>query len=238
MRILNYQKLAKLGVFAIAMLTFGLANAQTTTGDIAKEADIVPGTTVLNGAVRVIDNKGTIKYLQSANGITMLSNTTDDVTTTTWQLGGTLTNGTIIDVDGNVFAIDGIPLVDTATENASTDATDASTSATATGTGYAILVRDEATGETKKLLATDLLDSGHQAFTTTAAQVAAPDFLLTGAPVLPEFSKVWVYRNGAKLIANLDYTVAGSTVTLVPQTAIPNDWSLFENDVIEVQYVK
>ncbi|MFS4494795.1 hypothetical protein [Maribacter sp. 2308TA10-17] len=235
MRILNYQKLVKVGVFAIAMLTFGLASAQQTTGDVAKEADIVPGTTALDGAVRVIDNKGTIKYLQSKNGITMLSNTTADVTTTTWQLGGTLTDGTIIDVDGNVFAIDGIPLVDIATEDASTDATDDSTSATATGTGYTILVRDEATGETKKLLATDLLASGHESFTATAGQTAYP---LTGAPTLPDFSKVWVFRNGAKLIANVDYTVAGSDVTLVPNATVPNDWAVYAGDVIEVQFVK
>jgi len=238
MRILNYQKLVKAGIFAIALLAFGAVSAQQATGDIAKEGDIVPGTTILGGSVRVIDNKGTIKYLQSNNGITMLSNTTDDVTTTTWQLGGTLIDNSIIDVDGNIFAIDGIGLIDPATDAASTDATDVSTSATATGTGYTILVRDEATGETKKLLATDLLDSGHEAFTTTGAQVAAPAFALTGAPTLPDFSKVWVFRNGAKLIANLDYTVAGSTVTLVPQAAVPNDWSLFEGDVIEVQYVK
>jgi len=238
MTILNFKKLVKASIFSMALLTLGTMSAQQATGDIAKENDIVPGTTILGGSVRVIDNKGTIKYLQSDNGITMLSNTTNNVTTTTWQLGGTLIDDTIIDVDGNVFAIDGIALIDPATDDASTDATDGSTSANATGTGYTILVRDEATGETKKLLATDLLDSGQEAFTTTAAQVGAPAFALTGAPTLPDFSKVWVFRNGAKLIANLDYTVAGSTVTLVPQTAVPNDWALYEGDVIEVQYVK
>ena len=232
MRILNYQKLVKSGVFAMAMLAFGIASAQQTSGDVTKEGDIVPGTTTTGGSVRVIDNKGTIKYLQSKNGITMLSNTTADVTTTTWQLGGTLTDDTFIDVDGNVFGLDGIELI--TTEVASTDATTESDHGT--GTGYTILVRDEATGATKKLLATDLLQSGQESFTATLGQTA---YALTGAPVLPAFSQVWVYRNGAKLISNVDYTVAASTVTLVPNaTPGPSQWAVFANDIIEVQYVK
>ncbi|SIS71230.1 hypothetical protein SAMN05421766_103549 [Zobellia uliginosa] len=227
----TYRKALKTGVFALILMTFGLTNAQQTTGDTAKQGDIVPGTTVTGGAVRVVDNKGTIKYLQSKNGITMLSNTTDDVTTTTWQLGGTLTDDTFIDANGTIFGIDGIELI--TTETASTDATTESDHGT--GTGYTILVRDEATGATKKLLASDLLQSGQESFTATAAQVAYP---LTGSPVLPSFSQVWVYRNGAKLIANVDYTIAASTVTLVPNTTAPNDWSVYAGDIVEVQFVK
>ena len=228
----NYQKRIRTGIFAGCILAFGIASAQQTTGDVTKEADIVPGTTTTAGAVRVIDNKGTIKYLQSKNGITMLSNTTADVTTTTWQLGGTLTDDTFIDIDGNIFALDGIELE---TGAASDDATDASDAATATGTGYTILVRDEATGATKKILASNLLQSGQESFNAAAAQTAYP---LTGSPVLPTFSQVWVYRNGAKLNANVDYTIAASTVTLVPNGTAPNDWAVYAGDVIEVQYVK
>lgn len=220
---LNTFKKVALGIF---ILTGTVVTAQQTTGDVTKQADIDPGTTTTAGAVRVIDNKGTIKYLQSQNGITMLSNTTNNVTTTTWQLGGTLTDDTFIDVDGNVFGLDGIDLI--SSETASTDATTGSDHGT--GTGYTILVRDEATGAVKKLLATDLLQSGQENFTATAAQVAYP---LTGSPTLPTFSQVWVYRNGAKLLASVDYTVAGSTVTLVE-----NGYSVYAGDVIEVQYVK
>lgn len=209
--------------------------AQQTTGDVPKQGDIVPGTTVTAGAVRVIDNKGTIKYLQVKNGITLLSNKTNNVTTTTWQLGGVLTDSTYIDVNGKPFALDGIELVDPTKLAASTNATDQSDHGT--GSGWTLLVRDEATGATKKLLATDLLQSGQEKFTATAGQTA---FALKGAPVLPlpKFSQVWVYRNGAKLVANVDYTVAASTVTLVPNTTVPNDWQVFANDVIEVHFVK
>jgi hypothetical protein len=52
---------------------------------------------------KVVDNKGTIKYFQSNNGITQITNTTADKTTTTWQLGGTLTEDTFIDATGSIW---------------------------------------------------------------------------------------------------------------------------------------
>jgi hypothetical protein len=229
----NCSIITRMALLVLGIVSFGTASAQQTTGDVTKATDIVPGTTTTGGAVRVVDNRGTIKYLQSINGITMLSNTTNDVTTTTWQLGGTLTNDTFIDVDGNVFGLDGIELI--STELPSTNATTESDHGT--GTGYTILVRDEATGAVKKLLSSDLnlIQSGQESFTATAGQTA---YALTGSPVLPGFSQVWVYRNGAKLVANVDYTVAASTVTLVPGGSAPNDWAVYAGDVIEVQYVK
>ena len=219
----------------IACLTFAIfsmatvAKAQVITGDVAKKAS-----TALNGSVRVVDNKGTIKYLQTANGLTTITNTTADVTTTTWQLGGTLSADTYIDVNGKVFGLDKIDLVDKDTQLASTDASDKS--AHGTGTGWTLLVRDEATGAIKKLKATDLITSGHETFTAAASPLLA--YPLTGSPILPEFSKVWVYRNGAKLIAGTDYTIAASTVTLIPNAVAPNDWAVLAGDIIEVQYFK
>ena len=96
----RFKNRLKLGIFALSLLSYGLASAQQTTGDVTQEANIIPGTTTTGGSIRVIDNKGTIKYLQLKNGLTMLTNTTADITTTTWQLGGTLTDDTFIDIDG------------------------------------------------------------------------------------------------------------------------------------------
>lgn len=225
------KKQLKFAFFAIVALAIGTANAQQITGDVTKETGINYGTTTTGGSIRVIDNKGTIKYLQAKNGITLLTNTTADVTTTTWQLGGTITDDTYIDVNGKAFALDGLKLI--TTEAPSTDATTGS--AHGTGTGYTFLVRDEATGETKKLLASDVVKNGQQMFTATADQTA---FTLTNSPTpnLTSYAKVWVYRNGAKLVANLDYTVTGNVVTLVPQTTAPNDWKVYAGDVIEVQF--
>ena len=223
----------KLAVAALGLLAVGTVNAQQETGDVATtNKDIQTG---LNKTVRVIDNKGTIKYLQSKNGITMITNTTTDQTTTTWQLGGTLTDATYIDASGAIFALDGIALEAGA---ASTNAVsgEVAKGGGATGTGYTFLVRDEATGETKKLLASSVVQNGHSVFTATAGQTAYDLAALVPAPNLASYQKVWVYRNGAKLVANLDYTVAGTVVTLVPSTTAPNDWSVYAGDVIEVQF--
>ncbi len=213
----------KLGLALIAILTFSFGNAQQTTGDVGKTEDLSQAS-ILNGTVRVIDNKGTKKFLQVKNGLTLLTDVTPDGGyVSTWQLGGTLTDETTIDVDGNVFAITGI-------------AEETGPAATAfDGTGYTLVVRDETTGELKKILATDLIQSGQEAFTATDGQTAYP---LTGAPVLPNFAQVYVYRNGAKLVANTDYTVAGSTVTLTPTASAPNDWAVLAGDVIEVHFIK
>ena len=211
----------------------GALNAQTATG-----TDVLQSEGVTNSGtpapVRVIDNKGTIKYLQSNNGITQIVNTVNEVTTTTWQLGGILTDSTIIDLDGNTFELENVLLADTSVLSAASGTTVAPIG-DGTGSGFTILVRDEGTGEIKKLLASHLVESGHEIFTATASQTA---YALSGSPELPNYSKVWVYRNGAKLLANVDYTVAASTVTLVPNAVLPNDWSVNLGDVIEIQFVK
>jgi hypothetical protein len=217
-----YMVLAAAFLFSTAMV-----QAQQTTGDVTKQTEIDYGTTTTGGAIKVIDNKGTIKYLQTANGLTTLTNTTADVTTTTIQLGGTLTTDSFVDVDGNVFGFNGIGLVDTATESASTDATDESDAGT--GTGYTLLVRDEATGAVKKMKLTDLpIVGGQEPFTATAGQTAYP---VAGATALTAY-KTYVYRNGAKLVAGTDYTVATNVVTLTL-----TNHSVFAGDVIEVHYL-
>ena len=227
-------KFLKLGLATIALVSFSYVSAQQTTGDFAKIED-ASQSSVLDGTVRVIDNKGTKKFLQVKNGLTLLTNATPDGGyISTWQLGGTLTDDTYITADGNIFALDGLELE---TGLSSTNAVTAENAqgGAALGTGWTVIVRDEATGEIKKLLATDLIQSGQEVFTATNGQTAFP---LTGAPVLPTFSQVWVYRNGAKLVSNVDYTITGSTVTLVPNTTAPNDWAVLADDVIEVQFVK
>ncbi|MFS4482007.1 hypothetical protein ACKGJY_03235 [Hyunsoonleella sp. 2307UL5-6] len=228
------QNFLKLGLALIAILTFSLGNAQQTTGDVGKTEDVGRSST-LDGTIRVIDNKGTKKFLQVKNGITLLTDATPDGgIVSTWQLGGTLTDDTFIDASGAVFALDGLELVDTTTDAPSTDATDGSTAATATGTGWTVLVRDEATGETKKLLATDIVAAG-QLTATASADGTAPALADGSIPAI--YQKVWVYRNGAKLVANVDYTVAAGVVTLVPSTTAPNDWEIFNGDVFEVQWI-
>jgi hypothetical protein len=74
-----------------------------------------------------------------------------------------------------------------------------------------------------------LLQSGNQYFTATVGQTL---FAVTNMPVTA--SKVWVYRNGAKLIPVNDYLTSAGQVNLTAGIG-----SLVEaGDNIEVQWVK
>ncbi|CAM1333034.1 hypothetical protein [Tenacibaculum aestuariivivum] len=227
----------KLAIVAVGLLAISTTNAQQTTGTF-NAIEKVGKSSELNGTIRVIDNKGTKKYLQVKNGLTLFTDQTPDGgIVSTWQLGGTLTDDTFIDASGAVFGITGIKEID-ATTNPTTDI-----AATAyDGTGYTIMVRDEATGETKKILASELLQvqSGHDVFTAAVAGAAptAGELTFDLTVALPDFKNVWVYRNGAKLVAGVDYTITGTTIVLVPNTTQPNDWTLYSDDIIEVQFVK
>jgi hypothetical protein len=240
------QNTLKVGAVIALMLSAGAVSAQRTTStgvteDFTKEASSALGAS--GGSVRVVDNKGTIKYLQSANGITTLTNVTPaGGITTTWQLGGELSNNTYIEAStGAIFAIDGISLVIPASEIASTNSVSGSKNGDATvGSGYTFLVRDEATGETKKLMASDLIVAG--AFSGAVTTDAQADFTVAGiTPLVGSINnnKVSVYRNGAKLRVGTDYKIAtDNTVNLLFSTSIaPNDWTTYTGDIIEVQWV-
>lgn len=221
---------------ALTLSAFGfVANAQQKTATITKQATATLGKigtgAADGGAVRVIDNKGTIKYLQVQNGITQVTSTLPaGGVITTWQLGGTLTDDTYIDATNKVFALDGISF---ATLPASTDATDKSIHGT--GTGYTLLVRDEATGAVQKLKMADLVKGGQVNGTATAGA----NYTLDDPSITADVSKVWVYRNGAKLLGGVDYTVTGTVVTVkFENTTDPEDYAFITGDRIEIQWVK
>ena len=201
MKARKLQNKLKLALVAVFMLSIGAVSAQST-GDVAKTST----------AVKVIDNKGTIKYFQSNNGITQIVNTTADVTTTTWQLGGTLTDNTTLTLaSGVALNIGGLTTI-----------TDPTT------TDLKVLVQD-VTGGVQEILITDLLQviAGHEILSSPVIGANT----VTGLPA--NYANVSVYRNGAKLIATVDYTVAVDALTLISP-----DWTLDAADVIEVQYVK
>ena len=231
-------KYLKLGMMAAVMLSASIGFAQKTIGDITKQGNIDYGSTTTGGTVKIIDNKGTIKFLQVANGITSLTNTTNDLTTTTYQLGGTLTDNTYIDVSGNVFAIDGIALED---GPASTDAATGSSGGTATGSGWTFLVRDEATGETRKLEFDNFITSEYKsgAYSSLTATPGSMTFTISALPLA--LSKTWVYRNGIKLISGIDYSVSPPNTLLITPPAPSGtnvDWQFYDGDFITVQVLK
>ena len=234
----RFKNIGKLALAAIFMLSIGAVSAQETTTDITKKAAVTLGGT--DGSVRVIDNKGTIKYLQTANGLTTFTDTAPDGgIVTTWQLGGTLTSATEIatganefkitvdNANGGTFIIDGIDYVTGGPE-----------SAEGAGDGFTLLVRDEATGETKKMLASELVSGIRTEYTQGANATADVPVTVTGLPVLTAGTtdaKLFVYRNGAKLRSGTDFVATADTVTITYDAA---ELPMYAGDVIEIQYIK
>ena len=255
----------KFGLALLTLLFVSIGNAQTTTATIGKQTEAIlgqvtsgadataaadvftaptAGAVTQGGAIRVIDNKGTKKFLQVQNGITQVTDTAPDGgIITTWQLGGDLVTDTEIDFNGSALSFENVVQVDNSDTTNGVPAITTKADSDGTTTGWTLLVRDEATGDIKKMLASDLIVSGQTVFTATMGtltyDVAVGSPALAGAQIpLPAYQKVWVYRNGAKLLAGLDYTVSGSVVTLVEAPSTGDSWTLFTGDIIEVQYVK
>lgn len=210
-----------LGIMALCTTQVQAQTASTTSTNVSQTA----------AAIKVVDNKGTIKYFQSNNGITQItSSTAGSLTTTTWQLGGTLTDNTYIDVNDKVFALNGLALE---TGTASTDA--ATGTDAGAGTGYALLVRDEATGATRKMLASSLISGGVYEVVLTTDQ-AAGVFVTDAIPGLTTVSnRISVFRNGVKLrqTGTSDWALSAGTIDFTTDAG-----AFYTGDVIEVQWVK
>jgi hypothetical protein len=152
------------------------------------------------------------------NGITQITSTDGGhQTTTTIQLGGQLTTDTYIDVNGSEFGIQGL----TTAPN---------------GTGLQLVVID-ASGNLQKLDFTNLIQSGQVRHdVTTDLPSGTLDIAVMGVPTgTNAYQKVYVYRNGAKLIAQTDYTIGTDEVTIVINPELED---LYAGDVIEIHYVK
>lgn len=127
----------------------------------------------------------------------------------TLELGGTLTRATTISTSAtNTLAIEGLQSGSFATDS--------------------IVVANPASGVLKRVSASSLLISNETSF---AAVTGTLTYAVTAIPA--DVTRVWVYRNGAKLVAGTDYTVNGTDVTF-----IQNGYTVTTGDVIEVQWVK
>jgi hypothetical protein len=91
------------------------------------------------------------------------------------------------------------------------------------------LVLVAADGTLKRAAAKPGLTSGSQDFVATAGQNV---YAVADLPTI--VSKIWVYRNGVKLIAGTDYVYDAGTVTLTATMAA----LIQADDAIEVQWVK
>lgn len=225
-------------ILAVCLLTITTINAQRTdtstnaSTDFTKQANTLLGKS--EGSVKVIDNKGTIKYLQSSNGITVFTDTAPDGgVITTWQLGGTLTDDTYIDATGQVFAISGIKALDATTNPVSDIA-----ATTYDTTGFTLMTRDEATGEIKKMLFADFISGIRVEHTQAANATTDVAITVTGLPTLTAgttIAKLFVYRNGAKLRSGTDFNVTAGTVTIIYSAT---DLPMYAGDIVEIQFIK
>lgn len=228
----------KLGIMALMIMAGTAIQAQQTTGSVGKQAAATLGSST--GYIKVIDNKGTIKFLQSKNGITQFTDTAaDGGIITTWQLGGTLTENVNITTGAQEFKLtlndgtnQGTFVLDGVVQETGAAA------GTVGGTGWTLLTRDETTGQVKKLLATDLVSGIYKTHTQATDAAANVAITVTGLPVLTgttTLAKLFVYRNGAKLRSGTDFVATAGTVTI---TYSATDMPMYAGDIVEVQYIK
>lgn len=241
------KKQLKLAIFALGLLVTGVTSAQEITGNITRNANT--GLGQADSYVKVIDNKGTVKYIQAKNGITTFTDTdpSNGGEITTWQLGGTLSATTTITTGGQNFTIDGaeFSLENITVATAAAAATTTATSSASNAAGWTVLVRDEQTGRIQKRLFTDLLQVQtiglHPEYTHigTNYPIASTNTTIpvAGLPAITagtaEEYKLFVFRNGAKLRLGVDFTVTAGNVVI--QTA---EVPMYIGDVVEVQYIR
>ncbi|KAA5534712.1 hypothetical protein F0919_08850 [Taibaiella lutea] len=175
--------------------------------------DSIVVTDPATGVLKTVSASTLMNNLDVANGLTK---TGDSI-----KLGGTLNQATTIGTNGHNLTIgvggaagDSLNITGLSSGNLATDS---------------IVVVNGATGKVARVSASTLLQSGESVF--NAAGGASEMYAVPGLP--ENVTKVWVFRNGVKLLTTTDYTVTGGNVTV----AIPGV-SLVAGDVIEVQWVK
>jgi len=182
----------------------------TTAANFLAITGLQAGSNTTDSVMVVDPASGQVKFISASslfNALTFgngLTKTGNQV-----ELGGNLTKSTTIGTDAsNTLKIAGLQVGDLATDK---------------------LVVAGADGTLKSVTAESLLQSGDENFTASTGQST---FTVANMPAT--VSKVWVFRNGAKLVVTTDYTAATGSVTLTSAMAA----LIAAGDVVEVQWVK
>lgn len=182
----------------------------TTAQNFLAITGLQPGSNTTDSVMVVDPTSGQVKFISASslfNALTFGNGLTKNGNTV--ELGGNLSKSTTIGTDGtNTLKITGLQ-----SGNLSTDS----------------LVVVNGDGTLKRVGAESLLQSGDENFTATAGQSV---FTVPNMPATA--SKVYVWRNGAKLVVVTDYTTAAGTVTLTSAMAA----LVIAGDQVEVQWVK
>ena len=154
---------------------------ETSASNFLQITGLQSGSNTSDSVMVVNPTTGQLKYISASSLFNAL--TFDNGLTKTGnlvELGGTLTKATTIVTDAtNNLKITGLQSGALATDS---------------------LVVSSSDGTLKRVTAESLLQSGNQFFTSTGGQTL---YSVSNMPVTA--SKVWVYRNGAKLIPNRLY---------------------------------
>lgn len=212
----NYVKLVSNGLTKIGQ-TVELGGDLTRTTTIKTSASnflqitgLQPGSNTSDSVMVIDPTSGQLKFISASslfNALTFGNGLTK--TNNLVELGGTLSKSTTITTD----ATNNLKIAGLQSGTLSTDS----------------LVVSAVDGTLKRVTAETLLQSGDQYFTASAGQKT---YDVTGSPV--KSSKVWVYRNGVRLMPIIDYTTEAGKVTLTQ----PVGDLVIAGDLIEVQWVK
>jgi VCBS repeat-containing protein len=183
---------------------------ETSASNFLQITGLQSGSNTSDSVMVVNPTTGQLKYISASSLFNAL--TFDNGLTKTGnlvELGGALTKATTIVTDAtNNLKITGLQSGALATDS---------------------LVVSSSDGTLKRVTAESLLQSGNQFFTATGGQTL---YSVSNMPVAA--SKVWVYRNGAKLIPVTDYTTSAGQVNLTAGIGS----LVVAGDYIEVQWVK
>ncbi len=186
------------------------ATIVTSEESLLRIQGLQSGSTVTDSVMVVDGDTGALKWISASklfNALTFENGLTKSGNTV--KLGGALNEATTITTDAtNVLKIEGLQ---------------------GGNLGADSLVVTSADGTLKKVNRETVVQSGEVNITATLNQSS-----ITVANMPASASKVWVFRNGAKLVAGEDYTTAAGEVTLTPTV----DWSVLAGDNFEVQWVK
>ncbi len=183
---------------------------ETSASNFLQITGLQSGSNTSDSVMVVNPTTGQLKFISASslfNALTFENGLTK--TGNLVELGGTLTKSTTIVTDAtNNLKISGLQSGSLATDS---------------------LVVTTADGTLKRVAGETLLQSGNEYFTATAGQTSY------SVPNMPAaVSKVWVYRNGAKLMPTTDFTTAVGQVSLT--SALGS--LVAAGDIIEVQWVK
>ena len=183
---------------------------ETSASNFLQITGLQSGSNTADSVMVINPSTGQLKYISASSLFNALSFGNGLTKTGNLvELGGTLTKPTIIATD----ATNNLKITGLQSGTLSTDS----------------LVVSASDGTLKRVTAESLLQSGEVNFSATAGQTA---YAVPNLPVAA--SKIWVYRNGAKLMPVNDFTTSTGQVSLT--SAVGS--LVAAGDLIEVQWVK